>query len=194
MKPAPIFRLLLAILLAGGSLWAEDSPAPTAKRTFGNGALPEYLAVYDINDDGTISLEEGQALRHDRNTSGRLDTFRHRWDTNRDGTISPAEREAAKAAIRQIIIARRCRRFAEVDSNDDDFLSLAEFNSIPAVQSVDNSNPGTANDLFNHLDHNNDNRVSKAEFLRSLDAPPPTQALGVQPTPSHPTRDLPTEP
>lgn len=193
MKPAPIFRLLLAILLAGGSLWAEDSPAPAAKRTFGNGVLPEYLAVYDINDDGTISLEEGQALRQDRNTSGRLDTFRHRWDTNRDGIISPTERDAAKAAIRQIIIDRRCRRFAEVDSNDDDFLSLAEFNSIAAVQSVDNSNPGTANDLFNHLDHNNDNRVSKAEFLRSLDAAP-TQALGVQPTPPHPTTDLPTGP
>lgn len=189
MNPTRLVLLALTLLVTAGAAWAEDGgPTPTEpKRTFGNGVLPEYLAVYDVNDDGRISVEEGQALRQDRNTGGRLATFRNKWDRDRDGTISPAERDAAKAAIRQLIIDRRCRRFAEVDADDDGFLTPAEFNAINAVQSVDNSSPGTASDLFEHLDKDNDGRISKDEFLRSLDAAP-TQALGVEPSPPHPQR------
>lgn len=194
MKPAPLFRLLVTLLVAAGWSWAEDAPAPApTKRTFGNGVLPEYLAVYDIDDNGRLSVEETQALRRDRNTGGRLTTFRNKWDTDRDGTISPAERDAAKAAIRQLIIERRCRRFAEVDRDGDEFLSKAEFNTISAVQSVDSDSPGTADDLFRHLDRNGDNRVSKDEFLRSLDAAPAT-ALGVVPSPPHPDANTPSSP
>ena len=190
MKPPKQCSIFLAILMATGSLSAQDDPP---KRAFGNGVLPQYLSVYDVNDDGTLSVEEGQALRQDRSTSGRITTFRKKWDTNRDGTISNSEREAAKAVIRQVIIDRRSRRFAEVDTNDDDFLSLREFTSIAAVRSVDDSNPGTAGDLFTHLDKHGDKKISRAEFLRSLDAAP-IQAIDVTPTPPHPKTPVRTRP
>ena len=73
----------------------------------------------------------------------------------------------------------------EVDTDEDGFLSTTEFRAIAAVLSVDNTSPGTASDLFNHLDHNNDGAVSKAEFLRSLDTAP-TQSVDVKPSPVHP--------
>ena len=198
INPVRPLHLLLTALVMGGWVSADDvrppEPEPTpTPRTFGNGVLPEHLAVYDVNDDGRLSVEEGQALRQDRNTGGRLATFRSKWDTNNDGTISPAEREAAKTAIRRIITERRCRRFEEVDSNADDFLSLAEFNAIGAVQAVDTNTPGTADSLFLHLDKDGDNKVSKDEFLRSLDAAPP-QAAGVTPAPPHPQGNTPTSP
>ena len=182
MKPTSITLICSALLLAGTLLRGEDRPA---KRTFGNGVLPEYLAVYDADDSGSLSVEEGQVLRADRAGGGRLETFRSKWDANTDGTISDAEREIAKATIRQLIIGRRCRRFEEVDTDEDGFLSTTEFRAIAAVLSVDNTSPGTATDLFNHLDHNNDDAISKAEFLRSLDAAP-TQSVDVKPSPVHP--------
>jgi Ca2+-binding EF-hand superfamily protein len=193
MKPPKQCSIFLAILMAMGSLSAEDGPSDPPKRAFGNGVLPQYLSVYDVNDDGALSVEEGQALRQDRTSGERITTFRKKWDTNRDGTISNAEREAAKAVIRQIIINRRSRRFAEVDTNDDEFLSKREFSSIAAVRSIDTSNPGTADDLFAHLDKDGDKQISKAEFLRSLDAAP-IQAIDVTPTPPHPKTPVVTRP
>ena len=193
MKPTTITLISCAILLAGSMLCGQDGPGvppDPPKRAFGNGVLPEFLAVYDVNDDGSLSVEENQALNEDRNKNRRIDTFRRRWDANNDGAVSPAERETAKNAIRQIIIQRRCRRFAEVDADENGSLSPTEFNAIGAVQSIDNTNPGTANDLFLHLDKDGNNAISKAEFLRSLDAAP-TQALGVQPAPPHPNATAP---
>lgn len=181
MNLAQLLRTYTALLLASASLWAQEDPA---KRTFGNGILPEYLAVYDVNNDGRLSTEEAQTLRADRHRGKRHETFRRKWDSNRDGKISATEREAAKRTIRQLIIERRNRRFAEVDTNEDGFLTLREFEQIAAVQSVNATKPGTSTDIFKHLDHNEDSLISAEEFLRSLEAVTP-QVENTKPKP-HP--------
>jgi len=138
----------------------------TRERTFGNGTLPEFLALYDIDNSGGLSNEELQALRLDRNK--RKDTVRKRWDTNGDGTISNEEREAAKEAIKAAIEARRSLRFDEVDRNTDGFLTMEEFRRITAVVQAETSTPGISDRLYQSLDLDEDGRVSKREFLRRL--------------------------
>lgn len=158
-----------ALLGAAVVVWAQDDDGTATKRTFGNGVLSENLAIYDVDDNGSLSVEELQALQADRLNQNRHETLRDRWDLNRDGRIDAREREQAAARIRQIIEERRCRRFNEVDLDSDGFLVLDEFLSISAVASIDLNSPGTGIELFKHLDHDGDRKISKAEFLRSLD-------------------------
>ena len=139
-------------------------------RTFGNGTLSEFLSVYDADADGVLSPDELDVLRSDR--MNRRNRLKSRWDTDGNGKISNAEREAAKMAIRRQIEARRAQRFDEVDNNSDGFLSLAEFNSIAAVDVVNGARPGVSDELYQNLDLDNDGKVSKREFLRKLDSIP----------------------
>lgn len=185
MNRTLITTLCGALLGATLGVWAQD-PAPgdgtTTKRTFGNGVLSENVAIYDVDDDGVLSIEELQILQSERLRLRQHTTLRDRWDLNRDGRIDARERTAATARIRQLIEERRCRRFNEVDLNSDGALVLEEFLRIAAVQKADLDDPGTGTELFKHLDHDGNRRISKAEFLRSLDnlRTPPG---GEEPTP-----------
>lgn len=189
MKPTTAILVCLTLLGAAIGAWAQDGT--TKKRVFGNGVLSEYAALYDIDGSGNLSVDELQTLQADRQHQSRHDRARSRWDTNRDGRIDEAERRVAVADIRRRIEQRRLRRFAEVDVNSDNFLTISEFRGISAVNANDLVNPGIAVDLFKHLDHNNDDRISKEEFLRSLNSIRPLPPVG-EPDPEpapHETRD-----
>ena len=160
MMHAVFFLCLLTFPLSG---MAQE-------RTFGNGILPELLSMYDVNGSGGLDQEELQALSLDR--KDRRNRLRNRWDSNRDGRISDQEREAAKAAIKRQIDARRSLRFDEVDHNADGFLNQEEFNNIAAVDVANDARPGVSVDLYNNLDADNDGKVSKEEFLRKLNSIP----------------------
>ena len=159
------------------------------ERTFGNGTLSEYLSIYDVDNSGGLSEEELQSLRADR--KDRQQRLRNRWDLNRDGRISGEEREAAKAAIRRQIEARRLQRFSEVDLNKDRVLSPAEFNQISAVSDANNASPGLASRLFNNLDSDKNGTISTREFLLKLDTLPANSIDGSAPLPQNHTRNPP---
>ena len=168
MKPITIITACAALLAASAGSWAQT---PDDGRTFGNGVLPDYLAMYNIDDSGDLSADELEILNADRTNPERHSKFRTQWDTNQDGRITLAERNAAKIHIRQRIEARRNARFDAVDTGDvdglgaaDGFLTPSEFFSISAVAA---SNHAQA--IFDHLDRNDDNQISRAEFLQSLD-------------------------
>lgn len=180
--------LVFLALVAGPASWAQDKEP--ARRNFGNGVRSEFLSMYDVNNDGQFSAEELQVLKADRSTRDRRDRFRERWDTDKDGRISDSEREAAVATIREAIRQRRCDRFDEVDlrgageaDGPDGFLSRDEFKNISAVSLINSDNPEMADSLFDKLDRDRDGRISKAEFLRTLDEVRPVPTGGEQPAP-----------
>lgn len=177
-------RILLLLLCLPGF-------APAGERTFGNGTLPEHLALYDADDSGGLSEEELQVLRDDR--LQRQQRLRNRWDLNRDGKISDEEREAAKAAIRQAIEARRVKRFTEVDADRDGQLTFAEFLNITAVTEANRATPGVASRIFANLDSDSNATVSTREFLLKLDTLPPDNVADISPSP-HPKSPLPAIP
>lgn len=164
-------------------LFTLTALSPAGERTFGNGTLSEFLSIYDVDNSGGLSEEELQSLRSDR--LDRKQRLRNRWDTDKDGSISPEEREAAKAAIRRQIEARRLQRFSEVDSNNDRFLTPAEFNRISAVTDANLNAPGIASRLFENLDLNKDGKISTREFLLKLDTLPVDTVEGASPL-AHP--------
>jgi len=174
-----IFLLLLSIPMV----------SQAQERTFGNGTLPEFLSLYDVDRSGGLSAEELQALRLDRNQ--RKNTVRKRWDTDGDGKISDAEREAAKAAIKATIEARRSLRFDEVDRDTDGFLTMEEFRRIVAVTQAENATPGISARLYLSLDIDVDGKVSKREFLRRLELLPIDAGMSPVPLPKPHPRIIP---
>ena len=180
MKPSAIKIACAALLGSALIAWGgegNENPArgdegvprdETRIRIFGDGVLSEHLSMYDIDDNGGLSVEEYQILKADRLSQARHQSFRSRWDLNHDGRIDTNERRNALARIRVLIEQRRLRRFAEVDANSDHYLSREEFLRINAVAQL--STPGAGEEIFRHLDRNDDRLVSQAEFLQSLDA------------------------
>lgn len=153
---------ILALVLGLGA-W---SSAHAGNRTWGDGTLPDYLAVFDVNGDGKLSVEEIQAMKNARQE--RHDDWLARWDVNGDGVIDDAERAAAQEALRQQIEDRRVDRFEEADQNGDGFLSYDEFLLIKAVAELYKTNPDAVAAIFDRLDADNDNLVSTAEFTARL--------------------------
>lgn len=174
MKSSAIKIACLTLLSTALLSWGEDGvpgdvpPDATHTRIFGDGVLSEHLAMYDVDDNGGLSVEEYQVLKAERLSQARHQSFRSRWDINHDGRIDTQERRNAMARIRHMIEQRRLRRFAEVDLNTDRHLSREEFLRISAVAAL--STPGTAEEIFRHLDRDEDRRISEAEFLQSIDA------------------------
>lgn len=162
MKPS-IIIIACALLVGGVEVYLADGH----RRTFGNGALQEHMAIYDADDDGTISVEELQVLQAEQES--RRDRLRHRWDSNNDGRISATEREAAKAEMRRLVRVRRAERFDDEDLDADGKLTRTEFFGITAVADVNAADPTLAGEIFDRLDQDGDKVISKEEFLRSLD-------------------------
>jgi Ca2+-binding EF-hand superfamily protein len=158
------------ILFAALALGAA-SIAGAGERTFGGGAgeLPEFLVVFDVDEDGKLNEEERQAVRDFM--SAKREERRAEWDTNGDGQLSEAEIEAAREEIRRRLEERRCERFDELDIDDSGSLSLAEFSAIPALADASEERILALFDRVN----GDDDEVSKEEFLallRHRDRPP----------------------
>jgi Ca2+-binding EF-hand superfamily protein len=186
MKPITTILACAALLAAAAGCHAQSTRQP---RAFGNGVLPDYLAMYDVDESGDLSTEELEALNADRTRPDRHLKFRDQWDADRDGRISLEERKAAQVEIRRRILQRRSQRFDAVDTGvdgvgaTDGFLTETEFSNISAVAASNLTKPGIATELFNHLDRDNDGRVSKREFLASLDRIRPEDDEVVEPKP-----------
>lgn len=125
--------VLAASLLLGAAatkVGARPTPPP-ARQQFGTGELPEFLKPYDLNNDNKLSIEERQAYEKAlREARPPFPGAKNPWDTNGDGKLSDEERQAARDAIGLKIVAERTRRFNELDTNDDNFLTPLELGGI----------------------------------------------------------------
>ncbi len=158
--------LLTIAALSGSAAFAFADDTAGSDKNFGDGGLPEFLEKYDLDGDSKLDEEERQAAREDRRQ--RIRDKRESWDSDGDGTLSEEERNAARAELRAKIEARRCARFEEADRNDDGELSLREFASIGALARLVEHHPERVRRIFNHLDADNSDSISKREFLAHL--------------------------
>lgn len=154
------------VAIAALGLATQAGAQAEQTRSFGDGTLPEHLAIYDVDEDGVLSIEEIQTMKEARET--RRDQWRNRWDTNEDGVIDEQEREAAREALRQRIEERRGERFNDADTDGDGCLSLAEFMAIPAVADLAERMPEAPARIHARLDANDDGCLSLEEFLVHL--------------------------
>lgn len=156
--------IMAAVL--GAMAWSSVS---AGERIWGDGTLPDYLAVFDVDGDGVLSVEEIQAMKNTRKE--RHSEWLARWDANGDGLIDEAERAAAKDALRDRIEEGRVDRFAEADTDGDGCLTFAEFSAIPAVAELAGENPDDPDliaRIYDRLDANDDACVNVAEFTARL--------------------------
>ena len=176
-------KLRTTLLLSTVILAAAPAANAGDRNPFGNGALPEILKPFDVDENGRLSEEERQAYlkavrdgqvphppdRPDRPTG-------NPWDTDGNGVLSDAEKLAAQAAIRARILEHRTKRFGELDIDDDGFLTLEELKGIPGIRE------GHAERILAHLDKDPDGpdgplmadgKVSLDEFLHALRPPRP---------------------
>jgi len=111
--------LLATVVLIGTALAQEDTALGEQSRL-----LPDEILELDVNDDGAIDVEEHQAIRDYRQQLDREQ--RNSNDLDDDGETTDEEIEAAREAVRKIIVKRRKKRFNEV-AGDDGLLSIDEF-------------------------------------------------------------------
>lgn len=157
----------IATLVIASALCASAwSGTRAADRTWGDGTLPESLAVYDVNTNGVLSVEEIQALKDARR--GMQGEWLSHWDTNSDGMVDSDERGAARNELRQRIERRRSDRFNEADTDGDGCLTLEEFSAIPAVLELAVAHPDAPAQIHGQLDANHDGCVVLAEFISHL--------------------------
>lgn len=164
MKPTHTLILCTALVASAVVVKAED------RKPFGNGILPEFLKVYDVNTDGKLSVEERQAYEKAIREAAKekLKEKKILWDADGDGKISDKEREDALAAMRKKIEDERTKRFDELDKNGDGKLSAVEFLRVPNLKEE------IASRIIAHLDTNKNGSIDKDEFLGALKPPTPT--------------------
>lgn len=141
------------------------------EKTFGNGVLPEAIAVYDLNEDGKLDKEEALAMR-DARAAARADRKRPGRttpgvvDPDDDGDTVPTEEEkfAARDAAKAAIAERRAARFGEV-AGDNGQLELEEFASLPPLK---NATEERVASVFARLDADEDGHVTLGEFTARL--------------------------
>jgi Ca2+-binding EF-hand superfamily protein len=148
----------LKIISITSSLLISAVMANHNAKSFGDGTLPEFLAKYDVNEDGSIDEEERQAIKEERQAAraGR----RAKIDIDGDGKISLDQREL----LRKRIIAKRAEKFTEI-AGDDGVLSLTEMTDLKAFQNMPEER---LTSLFARLDADNSGEVNLAEFNMRL--------------------------
>jgi Ca2+-binding EF-hand superfamily protein len=155
--------LLAAALLLGALARVEAQPAPPARQPFGTGELPEFLKIFDLDNDGALSVEERQAyFKAIRNGVSQLAPAANPWDSDGDGKLSDAEKISARDTIARKIADQRSQRFEEIDTDGDGLLTPAEIGKIPLI------NAEQAASFIARLDKDGDGKVSKAEFLAAM--------------------------
>jgi Ca2+-binding EF-hand superfamily protein len=186
MKRTTSTVLAAAMLFGVVSTTAHAQTTAPNRKPFGTGELPEFLKPYDLNGDGSLSVEERQAYEKATREArpqhpGRVNP----WDTDGDGVLSDAEKEAARAAIAAKIQTERTKRFNELDTNADGFLTAIELQAIPHIT------PEQIAAMIARLDTDADGQISLAEFLVALTPveppfPPVPQPPAAPPAPPCP--------
>lgn len=147
-----IKSILVASGLLGSAILAQD-----LSKSFGDGTLPEFLMRYDVNDDGIIDEEERQAIKEERKAA-------RQSRRNSGGKMSLKERLAARDSIRERILSKRAKKFAEI-AGEDGVLSLEELSSLPAFK---NAFKERVDSIFARLDSDKSGYVSLEEFNQRL--------------------------
>ena len=161
MKTALFTLLALALALVVSSI-AQDKG-----RSFGDGALPQLLVPYDVNQDGKLSEEEYQVMLDERDD--RREAARSVWDNDGDGQLSEDELRKAHEENLRLMVEKREQRFQEVDLNDDNKLSREEFARVPGIEALE---PSVVEAVFTRLDDDGDQLVGIWEFLGALENRP----------------------
>jgi Ca2+-binding EF-hand superfamily protein len=112
---------------------------------------------YDVNDDGIIDEEERQAIKEERKAA-------RQSRRNSGGKMSLKERLAARDSIRERILSKRAKKFAEI-AGEDGVLSLEELSSLPAFK---NAFKERVDSIFARLDSDKSGDVSLEEFNQRL--------------------------
>jgi Ca2+-binding EF-hand superfamily protein len=146
------------------------SGAQAADRTWGDGTLPDYLAVFDVNGNGVLSAEEIQAMKAAR--ANRHNEWLSQWDADGDGVINGTERTKAQEALRQRIEDCRIGRFEEADTDGDGCLTFAEFSAIPAVMELAKRDPNAPARIYARLDADDSDCITVEEFTSHLQKRP----------------------
>jgi Ca2+-binding EF-hand superfamily protein len=152
---------LIPLILSGSLL---SGLALAQEKNFGNGSLPDFIAEFDVNDDGTIDEEERQAFVDSRRNNGDRPEKFSKLDTDEDGTISEEERQAFRDRMREGIEARRTSEFEDL-AGEDGLLSLEEFSEL---SNLSQANEQAVMNIFNHLDSDDDGVVTLDEFTARL--------------------------
>lgn len=147
-----IKSILVASGLLGSAILAQD-----LSKSFGDGTLPEFLMRYDVNDDGIIDEEERQAIKEERKAA-------RQSRRNSGSKMSLEERLAARDSIRERILSKRAKKFAEI-AGADGVLSLEELSSLPAFK---NAFKERVDSIFARLDSDKSGYVSLEEFNQRL--------------------------
>jgi len=153
--------LLICTLCFTPAVFAQ-SGQQQQKRFGDSTCLPAYLAQYDVNDDGVISVAEKQVMDQARDQIQKK--LRTDWDTNGDGQISDQERDQAKLQLRDMIIECRTTRFEEADTDGVEGLSYDEFCLLPGMAKKLVDKPDLVLAIFDRL-AGDDGVVSLEEFL-----------------------------
>jgi len=148
----------LKIISITSSLLISAVIANHNAKSFGDGTLPEFLAKYDVNEDGSIDEEERQAIKEERQAARAGGPAK--IDIDGDGKISLDQREL----LRKRIIAKRAEKFTEI-AGDDGVLSLTEMTDLKAFQNMPEER---LTSLFARLDADNSGEVNLEEFNMRL--------------------------
>jgi hypothetical protein len=148
----------LKIISITSSLLISAVMANHNAKSFGDGTLPEFLAKYDVNEDGSIDEEERQAIKEERQAARAGGPAK--IDIDGDGKISLDQREL----LRKRIIAKRAEKFTEI-AGDDGVLSLTEMTDLKAFQNMPEER---LTSLFARLDADNSGEVNLEEFNMRL--------------------------
>jgi len=162
MKVKTTFSLIVTALAFANTGAYADGDDPDGGKTFGDG-LPGFLRLCDVNGDGVISPEEGQAMGQVRKQM--REDFRSNldYDLDEDGEIS---KEEAREAVREQILTCQKEKFAEI-AGDDGVIDRTEFGNIPSLE----GKPADFVDaLYAHLDTDPSEPagISEDEFLSRL--------------------------
>ena len=150
-------KMRIKSILVASSLLGSAILAQGLSKSFGDGTLPEFLMRYDVNDDGIIDEEERQAIKEERKAA-------RQSKRNGGGKMSLEERLAARDSIRERILSKRAKKFAEI-AGADGVLSLEELSSLPAFK---NAFKERVDSIFARLDSDKSGDVSLEEFNQRL--------------------------
>jgi Ca2+-binding EF-hand superfamily protein len=119
-------------------------------------SVPAFL---DVDGDGKISEMERQAYE------------------NGDGTVDETERQAAVTELKGRMDAKVASLFLDL-AGDDALLTLAEFASLPRFA---NNPPQVPENLFNHMDDDENGFVTLEEFFKGTGRGKPPSPPGKPP-------------